>query len=61
MSRDYQEARRSAEAGHHAPGGVGRPAMIPGLYGLRLGRWIPWDADKGVRLARVDRAFGIVA
>ena len=35
--------------------------MIPGLYGLRLGRWIPWDADKGVRLARVDRAFGIVA
>ncbi|GAA2851912.1 hypothetical protein MIAR_11030 [Microbacterium arabinogalactanolyticum] len=59
MSRDYGEARRSAEVGHRAAGGVGQPAIIPGLYGLRLGRWIAWDPDPAVRLARVDAAFGV--
>lgn len=61
MSALYAEARRSAIAGHRAVTGEPRQGIIPGLYGLKMGGWVPWDEDLTVRLARVDAFFGATA
>lgn len=55
VSRPHAEARQAAEGGHRFL--IGREYYIPGLYGLRLGRWVKWDSDPAVRLARVDAFF----
>lgn len=57
VSREHAEARRNAVGGLRSPG-AGREGIIPGLYGLRTGRWATWDSDPAVRLARVDALFG---
>jgi hypothetical protein len=51
----------AAVNGVRAPGPVEQPDWIPGLYGLRVGGWIPWDSDQSVRVARVNRFFGVAS
>ncbi len=53
----YDEARAAARSGTRVPA-AGLSGIIPGLYGLKMGGWVPWHPDRDVRLARVDAFFG---
>ena len=57
MDRLYREALEAADSGMRVPAG-GLSGIIPGLYGLKLGGWVPWHPDRAVRIARVNTFFG---
>jgi len=52
--------RGEALAGVSWPGPVGRGKCLAGYWTMRVNlSGIAWDADPAVRVARIDRAFGL--